>query len=66
MNVTFIAVLRIAAAGALLPLAALACAAPTPTVTPTATPPREGDEPDCSPYPMDIMAVSALYQGVTP
>ena len=66
MNVTFIAVLRIAAAGALLPLAALACASPTPTVALTATPPREGDEPACAAHPFGIMAVSALYQGVTP
>ena len=32
MKLTIISILRIAAAGALLPLAALACAAPTPTV----------------------------------
>ena len=64
MNVTFIAVLRIAAAVALLPLAALACAAPTPTVALTATPPCEAEEPDCAPHPFDIMAIYALYQGV--
>lgn len=66
MTLTIISILRMAAAGALPPLAALACASPTPTVTPTATPPCEGDEPDCAPHPFDIMAVSALYQGVTP
>ena len=35
MTLTIIAILRMAAAVALLPLAALACAAPTPTVAPT-------------------------------
>ena len=64
MSMSIIAILRMAAAGALLPLAALACAAPTPTVAPTVTPPREGDEPDCSPHPFDIMAIYALYQSV--
>lgn len=62
MSASIISILRIAAAVALLPLAALACAAPTSTVAPTATPPREGDEPDCSPYPYGIMAVYALCQ----
>ena len=64
MSTSIISILRIVAAGALLPLAALACAAPTPTPAPTATPAGEGDEPDCSPYPMDIMAIYALYQSV--
>lgn len=66
MSASIISILRIAAAVALLPLAALACAAPTSTVAPTATPPREGGEPGCAPHPFGIMAVSALYQGVTP
>ena len=58
----------------LLALAAVACQsapAPTPTsaetpapsVAPTATPPCERGEPDCSPHPFDIMA-QTLYQGV--
>ena len=64
MTLAIITTLRIVAATALLPLAALACAAPTPTVAPTATPPREGDEPDCSPYPLDLLALAALYQSV--
>ena len=64
MTLTIISILRMAAAGALLPLAALACASPTPTVEPTATPPCEGDEPGCSPHHLDIMAVQALYQSV--
>ena len=64
MTLTIIATLRMAAAGALLPLAALACAASTPTVAPTATPPREGDEPDCSPHHLDLLALAALYQSV--
>ena len=80
MKLTIISILRMAAAGALLPLAALACAAPTPTIAPTATPtpaPTATPTPepvptcdngraDCSPHPFDIMAVSALYQGVAP
>ena len=65
MKMSIIAILRIVAtAGALLPLAALACAAPTPTVAPTATPPCEVEEPDCSPQPFGIMAIQALYQSV--
>ena len=64
MKMTIIATLRIAAAGALPPLAALACAAPTPTVVPIGTPPCEGDEPDCLPHPFDITPIQGLYQGV--
>ena len=64
MKLTIISILRIAAAGALLPLAALACAVPTPTIAPTATPPCEVDEPGCSPHPFGIMAIQALYQSV--
>ena len=64
MSTSIISTLRMAAAGALLPLAALACAAPTPTIAPTATPPREGEEPGCSPHPFDIMAIHALYRSV--
>ena len=29
-----------------------------------AAPLCEGDEPDCSPHPFDIMAIYALYQGI--
>ena len=65
MSRSIISIARMAA-GALLPLMAFACAAPTPTVAPAAAPPCDGDEPDSSPYPFDIMAVSALYQGITP
>ena len=64
MKLTIISILRMVAAGALPPLAALACAAPTPTVAPTVTPPREGEEPGCSPHPFDIMAMRALHQSV--
>ena len=64
MSTSIISTLRMAAAGALLPLAALACAALTPTVAPTATPPCEGDEPDCSPHHLDLLALAAVYQSV--
>ena len=64
MSKSIISILRMAAAGALLPLAALACATPTPTVAPTAAPPCDGGEPDCSTYPFDIMAMYVLYQTV--
>ena len=57
MSLTIISIARMAAAGALLPPAALACAAPTPTVAPTAAPPCDGDEPGCSLQPLDIMAI---------
>ena len=62
MSASIISILRMTAA--LLPLAALACASPTPTIAPTATPPREGEEPGCSPHPFDIMAIPALYRSV--
>ena len=72
MSTSIIAILRMAAAVALLPLAALACAAPaatvaptaTPTPAPTATPPCEGEEPDCLPHHLDLLALAALYQSV--
>ena len=64
MTLTIIAILRIVAALALLPLAALACAAPAPTVAPTATPAGEGEEPACSPHPFDILVMQALHQSV--
>ena len=72
MNLSIIAILRVVAAAALPPLAALACAAPAPTIAPTATPtpaptatpPCEGDEPDCLPHPLDLLALAALYQSV--
>ena len=38
MSTSIISILRLGAAGALLPLATLACAAPAPTIAPTATP----------------------------
>ena len=64
MILTIISILRMAAAGALLPLAALACVALTPTIAPTATPPCEVDEPGCSPHPLDLLALAAVYQSV--
>ena len=64
MSASIIAILRMAAAGALLPLVALPCVAPTPTVAPTATPPCEGEEPDCSSHPLDLLALAALRQSV--
>ena len=36
----------------------------TATLASPAVPLCEGDEPDCSPHPFDIMAVYALYQGI--
>ena len=64
MSTSIISILRMATAGALLPLAALACAAPTPTVAPTVTPPCEGDEPGCAPHHLDLLALAAVYQSV--
>ena len=66
MNLTIIAILRMALAAALLPLAALARAAPAPTCTPTPAPPPTYDngQADCSPHPFDIMSIYALRQSV--
>ena len=64
MNLTIISILRTAAAVALLPLAALACAAPTPTIAPTATPTPEpvptcdNGRADCS--PRDVSGISVV------
>ena len=64
MSAYIISILRVVAAAALLPLAALACAAPAPTICAHRHAAGEGDAPDCSPHPFDIMAIYALYQGV--
>ena len=66
MNLAIMAIARIELGGTLLPLAALTRVAPAPTVAPPAAPLCKGDEPGCSrsPYPMDIMAIYALYQSV--
>ena len=56
-----------ALAGALLALGAVACASPAPTAAPGEAHDADCsavDEPDCSLYPFDIMAIHALYQGV--
>ena len=54
--------MRTAAAGALLPVAALACAEPARTSAPKPPPTCEKGEPDCSPHPFDVMAINALHQ----
>ena len=62
-----IATLLSALAGALLALAAVACASPAPTAVSGEAHDADCsalDEPDCSPYPFDIMAIYALYQSV--
>ncbi len=61
MSLAIISIARIAAAGALLPLAALARSAPAATVAPPVTPLCKDDETDCSPHPFDIVAIYALH-----